>query len=86
MAFSILKPSFHQNLFTCLGSGLSARVPECQNNNKNGGLDQYGFGRFVTLILPQSQNAGIKELTDNKLTQFSMHSTFKYSNVSLYFR
>ena len=28
-------------------SGLSARVPERQKKNKNGGLDQYDFEHFV---------------------------------------
>jgi len=36
---------------------------------KNGGLDQYGPERFGRLILPQSENAGLKGLmlTDIKV-------------------
>ena len=37
-----------------MGFGLSARVPECQKNEK-GGLDQYGPEHFGRPILSQSE-------------------------------
>jgi len=43
-------------------SRLSARVPECQKI-KNGGLDQYGTGRFGRLIFAQiRKSVGLKGL------------------------
>ena len=42
-------------------SRLSAREPECQKL-KNGGLDQYGPGRFRRLVLLQSEKCGTERV------------------------